>query len=133
MEASTVSIEFTPAERERIEERQRKTQVAFERMATASLEAQQRIGDKLWAETIERPRAARRIETARRVAPAVSRPTRAGRVTVKRRARAARTATPIRGDPDDDPPPLRSIREVLEAHPIYRVFFPLDLRKEVSS
>jgi hypothetical protein len=103
LEASTTTIELTPAEREAFEERQRKMQAGIERMAAASTDEQQRIGDQLWAEAIERPRAARRIETARRVAPAATRPTRPGRVTVKRRARAARTTTPSRGDPDDDP------------------------------
>jgi hypothetical protein len=32
-----------------------------------------------------------------------SRPTRSGRVIVKRRSRSTRTTTPSRGDPDDDP------------------------------
>jgi hypothetical protein len=102
---STASIDFTPAEREAAEDRQRQTQAALERIAAAgTLQEQQRIGDQVWAELIERPRASRRIEAARK--PRIlhqSRPTRPGRVTVKRRARAARTSTPSRGDPDDDP------------------------------
>jgi hypothetical protein len=98
---------FTPHELEAIKQRMEREQAAIERMAGAvTLEEQQRIGDELWAETVERPRATRRIETARRAAPAATRPTRPGRVTVKRRARASRTATPSRGDPDDgDPEP----------------------------
>jgi hypothetical protein len=79
--------------REFLERRQRQSQADLERHGA----------DWWWREYIERPRAARRIETAQRVAPAVSRPTRPGRITVKRRARAARTSTPSRGDPDDDP------------------------------
>jgi hypothetical protein len=103
MKPSTRTIEFLSAEREALEQRQLKMQAGIERMAAApTLDEQQRLGDQLWVETVERPRAARRIETARRVAPAATRPTRPGRVTVKRRARATRTATP-RGDPDDDP------------------------------
>jgi hypothetical protein len=95
---------LTPDELEAFKRRRRQQQAAIERIAAAAtLEESQRIGDELWAEHVERPRAARRIETARRVAPAATRPTRPGRVTVKRRARAARTTTPSRGDPDDDP------------------------------
>jgi hypothetical protein len=95
---------LTPDELEAIKQRMDREQAAIERMAAApTLEEQQRIGGELWAEHVERPRAARRIETARRVAPAATRPTRPGRVTVKRRARAARTTTPSRGDPHDDP------------------------------
>jgi hypothetical protein len=107
LEASTTTIELTPAEREAFEERQRKMQAGIERMAAANtLETQQRIGDRLWAEHVERPRAARRVQTARKVAPTTTRPTRPGRVTVKRRSRSARTGTPTRGDPDDgDPEP----------------------------
>jgi hypothetical protein len=95
---------FTPEELAALEEKQRRTQAALEWIAAAdTLEEQQRRGDRVWAEQVERPRAARHIESARRVAPAATRPTRPGRVTVKRRARAARTTTPSRGDPDDDP------------------------------
>jgi hypothetical protein len=104
VQPSTRTIEFSPAEREAFEERQRQWQATLERIAAApTLEEGQRIGDAWWREHIEQPRAARRIETARRLAPAAARPTRPGRVTVKRRARATRTTTPSRGDPDDDP------------------------------
>jgi hypothetical protein len=110
LEASTTSIDFASAE---CEERQRKMQAGIERMAAAStLEEQQRIGDQLWAEYVERPRGARRVQTARRVAPSTSRPTRPGRVVVKRRSRSAKTGTPTRGDPDDgdsEPPPSRRV------------------------
>jgi hypothetical protein len=100
VEETRRKLNFTPAE---VEELERRSQAEMEWIAAAdTLEEQQRRGDRVWAETIVRPRAARRIETARRVAPATTRPTRPGRVTVKRRSRAARTATP-RGDPDDDP------------------------------
>jgi hypothetical protein len=89
-----------------LEEQQRKMQAGIERMAAAStLEEQQRIGDQLWAEYVERPRGVRRVQTARRVAPSTSRPTRPGRVVVNRRSRSAKTGTPTRGDPDDDPEP----------------------------
>jgi hypothetical protein len=121
LEASTTSIGFTPAEREAFEEQQRKMEAAIERMAAAvTLEESQRIGDQLWAEHVERPRAARRVETARRVAPSTTRPTRPGRVVVKRRSRSAKTGTPSRGDPDDgdpEPPPPRRLdgRREIEA------------------
>jgi hypothetical protein len=100
--ASSTSIDLTPEE---IEEKQRQTQATLKRIAAAdTLQEQQRVGNQVWAEMVERPRAARRIQAAR--TPRIvheSRPTRPGRVTVKRRARAARTTTPSRGDPDDDP------------------------------
>jgi hypothetical protein len=81
-------------------------QAEIERIAAANtLEEQQRIGDQLWAEHVERPRAARRVQTARKVAPTTTRPTRPGRVTVKRRSRSTKTGTPTRGDPDGDPDP----------------------------
>jgi hypothetical protein len=113
LEASTTSIDFTSAEREALEERQRKMQAGIERMAAAAtLEQQQRIGDQLWAEHVERPRAARRVQRARRVAPSTTRPTRPGRVVVRRRSRSAKRGTPSRGDPDDgdsEPPPSRRL------------------------
>jgi hypothetical protein len=117
MKNPQTSIAAQPAE---IEEQQRRTQAALKRIASArTLEEQERIADREWTEMVERPRAARRVETARRVAPAVARPTRPGRITVKRRARAARTTTPSRGDPDDDPdepsdPFERSVDRLLE-------------------
>jgi hypothetical protein len=104
MQPSDATIEFTPAEREMIERRQRQAQAELARIAAAdTLEEQQRLGTEAWARLIERPRAARRVEASRRRTPAPARPTRPGRVVVKRRARAARTTTPSRGDPDDDP------------------------------
>ena len=84
----------------------RRTQAGLKRIAAAAtLQEQQRIGAQVWVERVERPRAARRIEAARRVVLASARPTRPGRVTVKRRSRAAGTATPSRGDPDDPDEP----------------------------
>jgi hypothetical protein len=97
-------LDFTPEE---VEERQRRTQAALEWIAAAdTLEEQQHIGGRLWAEHVEGPRATRRVETARRVAPVATRPTRPERATrIGRTKAAARTTTPARGDPaeDDDP------------------------------
>jgi hypothetical protein len=108
LEESRRRLNFTPEELAAFEERQRRSAAAFERMAaTTTLEQQQqRLGEQLWAEMVEQPRAARRIRQARRVAPSPSRPTRPARASNIGRAKAAvRTSTPSRGDPDDDPEP----------------------------
>jgi hypothetical protein len=114
MNASTGSIvKLTPADCARIEEKRRKVEAEIDRMGdAATLEEQQRMGDRLWAEHVEKPRGARRVQTARRVAPSSARPTRPGRVAVKRRSRSMKTGTPTRGDPDDgdpEPPPPRRV------------------------
>jgi hypothetical protein len=94
-------LNFTPQE---VEERLRRTEAGLEWIAAAAtLEEQQRRGTWSWAERVERPRAARRIDTARRPAPAPRRPTRPERATrIAHTKAAARTATPSRGDPDGD-------------------------------
>jgi hypothetical protein len=103
LEETRRKLNFTPEE---AEEHLRRSQADLGRLAaTDTPEEQRRIGAQVWAERIERPRAARRIQAARRVRRSghQSRPTRPRRVVVKRRVRAARTTTPSRGDPDDDP------------------------------
>jgi hypothetical protein len=101
---SRASIYSTQADHEAFEERQRQLEAEIERMAAAeTLEEQQRIGERAWANAVERPRAARRIGTARMHSPAQRRPTRPGRVVVARRTRTSTKTAPTRGDPDDDP------------------------------
>ena len=89
LEETRRKLNFTSVE---VEELERRSQADIKWIATAdTLEEQRRRGDRVWAETIERPRAARRIETARRVAPAATRPTRPERGT-----RIAQTKAPAR-------------------------------------
>jgi hypothetical protein len=71
MQPSTGTIEFTEAERAALEKKERRWQAAFERMAAAATpEERERIADQLWVEDIERPRATRRVQTARMKVPA---------------------------------------------------------------
>jgi hypothetical protein len=54
--ASSTSIDLTPEE---IEEKQRQTQATLKRIAAAdTLQEQQRVGNQVWAEMVERPHAA---------------------------------------------------------------------------
>ena len=101
MKPSSTSIDFTPAEREAYEERQRRMQAAIERMAAApTLEESQQIGARVWDEYVEQPRAgdgsrqrggSRRRQRARRGRPAG----RGSGARCRRGRRCRREATPM--------------------------------------
>jgi hypothetical protein len=108
MQPSTRTIEFSPAEREAFEQRQRQWQATLERIAAApTLEESQRIGEAWWRENIEQPRAARRIKAARQprvIAVIMPRP----RAREQRPAATRRTSSSSRTasqDPGSDPDP----------------------------
>jgi hypothetical protein len=113
MQPSSQSIEFTAAERRELALRERETQRVLARLAaTATLKEQEELADELCPKHDAWIQGRNRVQASRRVAPAAARPTRPGRVAVKRRARAGRTTTPTRGDPDDgdpDPAPPRRL------------------------
>jgi hypothetical protein len=105
---SSGSIEFTPAERAALEEKQRRLQDAIEWIARADTpEEQERRGGRAWSEQVERPRAARRFEAARRPRTvAVVVPTRtAGAVATPRERRDSSSSRSSGQDPGDDSDP----------------------------
>ncbi len=100
-------LNFTPDE---VDQRLRRTQAGLRRIAAAStLQEQQRIGAQVWVEWVERPRAARRVQAARRVAPVPPVQRMPGHSLAapreRREASSSRTSgqDPGDGDPDDGP------------------------------
>jgi hypothetical protein len=115
VEVSTRSIEFTEAEREAFERRQRRAQADFERMAAAGTpEERERIAGMMWARDVEKPRMARRIEQARKpklaaIVRARPAPRRTNGRSGHPRAHATRSSaasgdSPDPGDPDPAEP-----------------------------
>jgi hypothetical protein len=99
---SSAALGFTPAERQGL---LRKDEADLQWIAAAKTPKEsERRAEQVWQKTVEGPRVTRRIEQARKVAPAQARPTRPERTTRIARSAAVRTKTPSRGDPDDDDP-----------------------------
>jgi hypothetical protein len=95
LEQTRRKLNFTEAERAEHAERQRRSEALFQRMARGGREERERLADGWWRENVERPRAARRIQRARKEVPAPTQPTRPERTARNGREKraAVRTAT----------------------------------------
>jgi hypothetical protein len=96
---------FSPEEREALMERQRRFEAKL--AAAATPEEASRIAQREWVETVERPRAVRRVAAALKLVPARTNG-REARPATNGRRRGSRRTTSARAGPDDDgpePPP----------------------------